>query len=305
MTGCYHRRVASGADSSEPTAAELVAAFVDAADLHPAPAELGDAVEQAIAAARAARPTIAAAPLDFATALGTAVGDADDPVAAIARVHAGDLWLATACAAEDRAAIGELDRTLATVRPTLAKMGASRETVDELLQEIRTRLLVAAPDRPARIRGYRGRSDLRSWLKVVAVRDAVRMLRRERVPNDPDELDVLMDPGSDPELQALADGYRRAFRAAFAHALTELTARDRNLLRYHLLDELSIDDIGAIHRVHRATAARWLVKIRENLYESTRKEIMRSLALSPNDIDSMLRLIRSRLDASVARGLAE
>ncbi len=293
----------SDADSSGPSTDELAAAFVDAADLQAIPAGLGDALAQAIATARAARPTIAAPPIDFATALGNAVGDADDPVAAIASVHTGDLWLATACAAEDRAAIGELDRTLATLRPTLAKMGASRETVDELLQEICTRLLVAAPDRPPRIRGYRGRSDLRSWLKVAAVRDAVRMLRRERVPNDPDELDVLMDSGSDPELQVLADGYRQAFRAAFAHALSGLPPRDRNLLRYHLLDELTIDDIGAIHRVHRATAARWLVKIRENLYEATRSEIMRSLALSPNEIDSMLRLIRSRLDASVARGL--
>jgi RNA polymerase sigma-70 factor, ECF subfamily len=295
----------SGADSSEASAAELAAAFVDAADLPAIPAGLDEALVHAIETARAARPTIAASPLEFATALGVAVGDADDPVAAIANVHAGDLWLATACAAEDRAAIGELDRTLATLRPTLAKMGASRETVDELLQEICTRLLVAAPDRPPRIRGYRGRSDLRSWLKVAAVRDAVRMLRRERTPNDPDELDVLMDSGSDPELQALADEYRVAFRAAFSLALSELPARDRNLLRYHLLDELTIDDIGAIHRVHRATAARWLVRIREHLYVATRSEIMRTLALSPREIDSMLRLIRSRLDASVARGLAE
>jgi RNA polymerase sigma-70 factor (ECF subfamily) len=295
----------SGADSSSASAAELAAAFVDAANLPAIPAGLDAALEQAIASARAARPTIVVSPLEFAAALGAAVGDAEDPVAAIPSVHAGDLWLATACAAEDRTAIGELDRTLATLRPTLAKMGASRETVDELLQEICTRLLVAAPDRPARIRGYRGRSDLRSWLKVAAVRDAVRMLRRERTPNDPDELDVLMDSSSDPELQALADEYRVAFRAAFSLALSELPARDRNLLRYHLLDELTIDDIGAIHRVHRATAARWLVRIREHLYVATRSEIMRSLALSPHEIDSMLRLIRSRLDASVARGLAE
>jgi hypothetical protein len=39
-----------------------------------------------------------------------------------------------------------------------------------------------------------------------------------------------------------------------------LSRRDRNLLRYQYFDHLTVDDIGALHRVHRATAARGVAR---------------------------------------------
>jgi transposase len=36
-------------------------------------------------------------------------------------------------------------------------------------------------------------------------------------------------------------------------------------LRYHHVDGLNIDEIGAIYRVHRVTAFRWLEKAKEQL----------------------------------------
>ncbi|MBC8072294.1 MAG: transcriptional regulator [Deltaproteobacteria bacterium] len=285
---------------------EHVVAFRRGANLEEVSAELRAALEQAMTAAAAARPGIDAPTVQLAEAIGLAVADTSDPVTAIAALHGGDLWLASACAADRRGAIPELDRILASLRPTLARMGADATLIDELLQQHRARLLAGDEQRPPRIRGYRGHGDLRSWLKVALVRDAVRALRRG-VDSSPsgDELDRLMDPGGDPELAAMQDGYREGFRAAFGRALAELESRERNVLRYHLLEELSIDDIGAIYRVHRATAARWLVRIREELYESTRRELMHSLAITPAELDSVFRLIRSKLDASIAHGLAE
>lgn len=267
------------------------------ADLH---AALGDAV----ARARQARPTIDVPSDAFVEALGHAVAGDADLTAAIAALHVGDLWLATACAAHDRAALAELERVLASLVPTLARTGADAALIDDVIQVHRTRLLSSTEDRPPRILAYRGRGDLRSWLKVALVRDMVRALRRDRpVSCEDDEFERLMDTGGDVELRLLEDTYRDRFRQAFAAALAGLSARDRNLLRYHLIDELNIDEIGAIHRVHRSTAARWLVKLREDLHEGTRAELMRSLELGPSEIDSVLRLIRSRLDASIARGL--
>lgn len=244
------------------------------------------------------------APIDrFGEAIAAAVGDASDPAEVMASLAFADLWLATACAAGLRPALDELDRILASLRPTLGRMGAGAELIDELIQGLRTHLLVATPDRPARVAGYRGRGDLRSWLKVALVRDAVRALRRGSTTTDDDELDALMDPAGDPELVAMRSSYRAAFRDAFARALACLTARDRNLLRHHLIDGLAIDEIGALYRVHRSTAARWLVRIREQLHVATRAELMNALAVSPHELDSVLRLIRSQLDASIARGL--
>lgn len=267
------------------------------------------AIATATATARAAWPQLDVGPTveaSFADALRAIVGDGEaevKPSAAIAALHVGDLWLATACGEGHPAAITQLDAVLATLRPTLARMGAEAAGIDDLLQQLRERLLTGAADRPPRIRGYRGRGELRSWLKVALVRDATRALQRELGRTPVDELDQLMDPGPDVELAAMKDGYRLAFGVAFASALGELGARDRNVLRYHLVEGLSIDEIGALFRVHRSTAARWLVAIREGLFDATRRALMRQLALGPADVDSVLRMIRSRLDASLATGL--
>jgi RNA polymerase sigma-70 factor (ECF subfamily) len=251
-------------------------------------AHVSTAIAIATTTARAAWPQLDVGPsveASFADALRAIVGADDgevDPSAAIATLHLGDLWLATACGEGHPAAIAQLDAVLATLRE---------------------RLLTGAADRPPRIRGYRGRGELRSWLKVALVRDATRALQRELGRTPVDELDQLMDPGPDLELAAMKDGYRLAFGVAFASALGELGARDRNVLRYHLVEGLSIDEIGALFRVHRSTAARWLVAIREGLVDATRRALMRQLALGPADVDSVLRMIRSRLDASLATGL--
>lgn len=287
----------------QPADHALVAAFCEAAGLATVPDGLSTALGALIATARASRPAIVALPIEFARAAGHSMVDMPDPVEGLSRLHAGDLWLATACSAGKHPALTEMDRLLRALGPTLARMGATDDLVAELLQEVRTRLLVETADRPAQIRGYRGRSDLRNWLRVTAVRDTVRALRRVRATEQHHEVELLMDPSSDPELAALREAYREAFRIAFMTALATLPIRDRNVLRYHLLEQLTIDDIGAIYRVHRATAARWLVRIREQIFEATRGEIMQRLALSPAELDSALRLIRSRLELSVARGL--
>lgn len=266
-----------------------------------ASADIAAALDRACRRGASAWPSLEVPDEDIGAAIGAAIVDEPDLATAIDDLHAEDLWLASACALGQRAAIEALDEKLVTLRPTLARIGAGRDTIDDLMQQVRTRLLADAEDRPARIRSYRGRGDLRSWLKVVLVRDGMRAVKRERqAPLPSDELDVLMDPGADPELQAMRGTYAQSFRAAFGEALGELSARDRNVLRYHLVDGLSIDELGAIYRVHRATAARWLVKIRETLYEVTRRKLLESLALSPSELDSVIRMIRSRLDASIA-----
>jgi len=103
----------------------------------------------------------------------------------------------------------------------------------------------------------------------------------------------------DPLLAALKSRYRDEFRDAFAETAAVLTDRERTLLRYRFLDGLSIDEIGVLYRVHRATVARWLAATRETLFEGTRTRLMSRLAVSDSEVDSVLRLIDSQLDASL------
>lgn len=280
--------------------AAMLAAFASATTWEIAPPDVEQALLDAVKVACDEWPTLDVSVVEFARAVGAAVGDAEAPAAAVSGLHAADLWLACACARGDAVAVEALDERLRALRPTLLRMGASEDDIDEVLQGLRVTLLVSGEHRPARIRGYRGRGELRNWLKVAVVRDGVRAIRR-RVdrPQAIDEVDLLMDPGGDPEHDRLKGSYAASFRAAFRVALDALSPRERNILRYHLVDKLTIDELGAVYRVHRSTAARWLSRIREGLFISTRADLMARLALSEHELDSVLRIIGSRLDASI------
>ncbi|MBL4687566.1 MAG: sigma-70 family RNA polymerase sigma factor [Nannocystaceae bacterium] len=283
---------------------KLVAAFQSGSGRDHTLDGLAAALDEALRSARSAWTSIEASTDEFARAIGSAVAEQDDPLAGIAALRHGDLWLATAAAQGNKLAVEAIEAILTSLRPTLARMGAARSTIDELLQRVSVHLLAGSQDQPSRIRSYRGRGELRSWIKVVVVRDAVRALRAERGQDTPaDELEALMDPGGDPELEAMRSTYREAFRAAFSHALSELSPRDRNVLRYHLAEGLTIDDLAALYQVHRATTARWLARIREGLFVSTRTRLMQALDLGRDDVDSVIRMIQSCLDTSIVRHL--
>src|SRR5206468_1798121 len=95
-----------------------------------------------------------------------------------------------------------------------------------------------------------------------------------------------------------------SLRAATDHprsATTPAAPRDRTLLRYQLIDRLTIDEIGTIFKVHRATAARWLSKIRDDLVDRTRSMMADSLGVDTEEAASIVRLVQSQLDVSVVR----
>lgn len=284
-------------------ASHLDAAFVRGRGRGSATDAPSSAIQAALASARRAHPEVAAPEERFAEALGAAVGDVDDLGAEVGDLCSDDLWVALAAAEGQAPALRVIDERLDALRPTVARLGADRAAIDDLLQRVRVRLLAGSPDRPPRIRSYRGRGSLRSWLKVIVVRDAIRGRRAETEREGSDELEVLMDPSDDPELLAMRGKARDAFRAAFEHALAELGARDRNVLRYHLAEGLTIDDLAALYRVHRATTARWLARIREALFVSTRTRLMQGLGVGEHEVDSVIRLIRSRLDTSIVSHL--
>ncbi len=263
-------------------------------------AELDRALAAAWEVARRAWPAIQLSRAPFFAYL--AERAAQGSVAALAPA---DLYLACACAGGDRAALAAFEaRYLAQLGATLARRGSTRDTVDEVLQRVRVELLLRDGERRPGIAGFRGRSDLHAWLHVVGLREAARVERRARrdVLGEDDALwaDVV---GSDPELSYLKDTYREAVVLALKAALGTLEPDELTLLRQHLADGLSIDEIGDRTGVHRATAARRLERARSRLSEAVRAEIERRLRLPASEVDELLQLVRSRLDLSVRRVL--
>ena len=107
----------------------------------------------------------------------------------------------------------------------------------------------------------------------------------------------------DPELAYMKERYRNQFREAFVRAVQMLSDREQALLRYHHIDGLNIDEIGAIYRVHRVTAFRWLEKAKEQLVQKTLELLRARLKVTPKELDSVLRMIRSQIHLSLVRQL--
>ena len=97
--------------------------------------------------------------------------------------------------------------------------------------------------------------------------------------------------------------YANEFKASFADALKQLGPREQTLLRYHHVDGLNIDEIGAIYRVHRVTAFRWIEKAKEQLVKATLDHLRARLKLPSAELDSVLRMIRSQIHLSLVRHL--
>lgn len=264
--------------------------------------ELPGELDASLAAGRAAYPAVAVTPAlaAFVAERLAAIEAAHDPTA-----RAADVVLAGACAAGDPAALAIVDAGLAaSVRPALARLGVPAADDDELVQRLRIALL--APGEGARgIAGYAGRGDLRAFVRAVAVKLALKRLTREAGPaTDDDVLDMLPDAGDSPELRVLKERCRGDLRSAFATALAALTPHERTLLRQHYLDGLSIDALAPLHRVHRATCARWLETARASVLRGVRRHLQATLALGAGELDSAVDLVRSQLDLSLARHLA-
>ncbi len=223
-----------------------------------------------------------------------------------------DLYLACACARGMTAAITAFDREyMREVDIALARMRIGPPRLNDVKQLVRQRLFVGggtsgAPTSVGKIAEYGGRGDLRRWVRSVAVRTCLNDLRkgkREILVDDDQMIAQHAIATDDPEIEYMKRTYSEQFKAAFAEALGQLGPREQTLLRYHHVDGLNIDEIGAIYRVHRVTAFRWLEKAKEQLVRQTLETLRARLKLPPNELDSVLRMIRSQMHLSLIRHL--
>ncbi len=220
------------------------------------------------------------------------------------RLCVGDLYLAWACAQGVAGAIEALEKShFSRLDAMLARLGAAGAVGDEVKQRLRERLLVSNGS-PAKIASYGGKGDLWRWLKVAATREAIRLLGKDKKSQGASEdLEDAVSPAESPELELLKRTYRAEFKIAFQAALGSLEPRPRTVLRYYLIDGLNIEQIGAIYGVHRATVARWIERVREDLLMATRERLLGQIRVDRAELDSIMRLIQSQLDVSVQRFL--
>ena len=264
--------------------------------------DLEVAIAATIARARAAWTDVTVDAERFADFLGGRVAAAD-----LETSRAPDLWAACACGTGDGRALAAVEaRYFPDVDAALGKMGLSTDRIGEVKQGLRRLLFVGDPaaGTAPRITEYRGSGDLRAWLRVTAMRAALKLLRKENRETPTD--DALLEARAqqdDPELAYMKAAYRASFKVAFQEALESLHARERTLLKQQIVDGLGIDELGALYQVHRATAARWVQSAREKLLTRTRRAFMLNARISSEECESIMRLVRSQLDVSLHRRL--
>ena len=222
-------------------------------------------------------------------------------------LHQDDLAWARSLAAGDRDALARYEAELVPmIAAQLHRRGHAPDQIEDLQQTLRARLFVGDGTGPA-IAGYLGHGSLRSWVMVAALREAVRQRQKSsREPVVEDEALIGLADRADSATAAAVgkERYRDAFREAFRAALASLSPRDRTLLRLNLIDELSIDQIGALQGVHRATAARWIEQAREQVSQAVRQEMMERLGLDRFDAKDVMDWVQSRIELSFS-GLAK
>lgn len=264
---------------------------------------LDGALDEALSAATERWPGLSVTAAEVARYLGERVSEGDEPAEALRRLRVGDLYLACGCAAGDERAIAALDRgPLAEVVAPLRKMALADDVIDEVLQILRHRLLVADGGPPAIVK-YAGRGALASWLRMVAIREALGIVKASaRLPAAEVELEALPARQVGVEMAHLKKLYGAELGEALREAVGELGERERRLLRLHLVDGMGAVQLGEVFGVHRTSAARWLRQAREALIAGTKRCLRRRLEVDRWELESILRVVVSRLDVSV-RGL--
>jgi RNA polymerase sigma-70 factor (ECF subfamily) len=264
---------------------------------------LEDALEVAWAAARAAWPELALDRERFAAHLAARATDGD-PAAVLAALHVEDLYLACACEAGDAAALAAFERRHRDDARVVLRIDASPAFLDEVQQQLRLHLFVR---QPPKIAEYSGRGALAAWVRVVALRLG-QMCKRAQL-RDPAPPAAFADAdsddaelaGEDPELDHIKRRYQREFNEAVAQAVRNLPPRERTILRLNVIDRLNIDKIGGLYGVHRATVAAWIASARRAILDETRRQLQETLALDGSGLDSLIGLLRSRLDVSLSQ----
>jgi RNA polymerase sigma-70 factor (ECF subfamily) len=253
--------------------------------------------------ARAAFPGGALPVADFSVYVGARVPAAAESLDAVAALRLEELYLACACATGDGAALALVEaRYLPQVGAALGRLALGPAGVDEVKQRVRRRLFTREGARAPKIAAYSGRGELGAWLRAVAVRTALKLLREERGQPRPDETRVgrlAGDVGA--EVRYFKAHYRPLFRAAFADAMAALPADDKQLLREYYAGGATIAEMATRRRAHRVTVARWLDEIRHRLLERTRRELMQRVRVSQGECDSIMRLVQSQLELTFHR----
>lgn len=218
--------------------------------------------------------------------------------------HAADFYLACACVLGNERAVREVDGILRRdVTRAVSRVDPRPSFVDDAMQTLREKLFVG--DAP-KIAEYSGRSSLAKWLRTVAARTALNLVRgRANAAADPLGSQIAAVAARAPEIEILRARYREPFQEALRAALDTLTERERVLIRMNVVERLGVDRLARVYACGRSTAARWVAAARAKLLDGVTAHLREHAGLTRSDVQSLATFVRSELDVSIVRLLGD
>jgi RNA polymerase sigma-70 factor (ECF subfamily) len=207
----------------------------------------------------------------------------DSPEERLPTLHMFDLAIAFACAARDPVALQHFEAThVPPLRTILQGRGHDASNAEDVLQEVRQRFLL---DDPPKMLAYGGRGPLGAWLRVAAVRMVLTSDRKRWREQPLEDALIVASPSDapDPHRSERTELLREVLRSAVA----ALSASDRALLRLYYADEIGVEELGRMYRVHASTISRRLSQARAEVLTFTRSMLVKTIA-TRSGVESML-----------------
>lgn len=268
------------------------------------PSDLEALMVRLCARGRAGFPGLQVDDADFVRLLARCGFKADLAAEQLDQLAIEDLYLACACITRVPGAVSVFDqRCRGPLMAAISGIVRSAAMIDEVEQQVRDVLLVGTASVPPKLGTYIGRGALGKWVSVVAQRLALMMIRSNKAEaraRDAAAAEAL-DAQADPELAFVKKEYRGVFRSALEQALAALPDRDRLVMRLNLVTGMSADAIAKIYGVNQTTVSRWLTKARQTVIVEAQQFLRIHLGISPDEVESLARLVASQLDLSVSR----
>ncbi len=220
-------------------------------------------------------------------------------------LHLADLAIAFCAARGDAVALERFDEALLKAADaTLSRRGIDPDTSSEVKQRLRERMLVpqAGGGSPKALE-YGGRGSLENWLRICAIREAMHLVKRAKE-SPVESLELLVSADKSPDSAVLRERFAGHITAALAQVTATLSHEDRTLLRQHFIDGLTMEELGSLLGVHKATVSRRIQKIRDEILSGVRRDLGR-LGLGRAEFDSLFREVRSAIDIRLTQTLRE
>jgi RNA polymerase sigma-70 factor (ECF subfamily) len=210
--------------------------------------------------------------------------------------HLSDIYLCSGCGLGLRAACRALEEHyMSGLRLSVRRVARQPDLVEDVLQDVRDRLLVGPTPR---INTYRGNGPLDSWLRVIAIRVAMdhrrsgSARRRRGLRFKHEQARPQLDPWGSALL--IEDGPLKYQAAQLCEhglrsAIWSLPPDERQLLQQHFVLGLSIDVLGAIWSIDRSTAARRIRRVLRTIRAGLRQQLAQWFVdLSHGELDSLM-----------------